>query len=146
MTITHWNNDQFFRLCSHWRDYHIYACSGCLFVLQIHHSQVAGEEYLACRPDPVAAFSGPICGHMNDDHADATKAIVKHYTGLTVESANMLTVDRLGMNVQCTRDGQTFKARVPWVRPAEDRKTIKDVIVEMTRTAAAASKNESVAA
>lgn len=53
---------------------------------------------------------------MNDDHADATKAIVKHYTGLTVESANMLTVDRLGMNVQCTRDGQTFKARVPWVR------------------------------
>lgn len=125
-------------------------------------AQVTGEEYLACSPDPVAAFSGPICGHMNDDHADATKAIVKHYTGLTVESANMLTVDRLGMNVQCTRDGQTFKARVPWVRyeqlqwcgaelhahhrPAEDRKTIKDVIVEMSRTAATAAKNESVAA
>ncbi len=77
---------------------------------------MTGEEYFACTSDPVAAFSAPICGHMNDDHADATRAIVKHYTGLTVESANMLTVDRLGMNVQCTRDGQTFKARVPWVR------------------------------
>lgn len=100
---------------------------------------VSGEEYSAASPDPIFPFSGPVCGHMNDDHSDSTTAIVKHYTGLTVGSASMLTIDRLGMNVQCSRDGQTFKARVPWVRPAEDRKSIKDVIVEMTRAAAAAA-------
>jgi hypothetical protein len=41
--------------------------------------------------------------------------------------------------VQVTRGGQTFKMRLPFVRPAEDRKGVKDVIVEMTRAARAAA-------
>lgn len=100
---------------------------------------VSGEDYFAAQPDPVAPFSGPVCAHMNEDHSDSTRAMVKHYTGLTVQGAKMLVIDRLGMNVQCTRDGQTFKARVPWTRPIEDRKSVKDVIVEMTRASAAAT-------
>lgn len=27
--------------------------------------QVSAEEYAAAQPDPVAKFSGPVCGHMN---------------------------------------------------------------------------------
>lgn len=36
-------------------------------------------EYMATAPDPVAEFSAPILKHMNDDHADTTRAMVKHY-------------------------------------------------------------------
>ena len=78
--------------------------------------QVAPEEYAAAAPDPVYEFSQPVAGHMNADHAKATAAIVKLVTGMGVDSAKILTIDRLGMNVQCSREGQTFKCRVPFTR------------------------------
>ncbi len=46
-------------------------------------------------------------------------------------------VCRLGLAVECKADGKAFTCRVPFVRPAENRKDIKDIIVEMTRAAAA---------
>ena len=78
--------------------------------------QVTGEQYFAAKPDPIAQFSGPIAAHMNNDHEDATKAIVKHVAGITVSKAEILTLDRLGMMVKCERDGDTFKARIPFSR------------------------------
>lgn len=100
--------------------------------------KVTGAEYTAASVDPVAAFSGPVCGHMNADHSESTVAMLKHYVGITVDKATMLSLDRLGVNVACERQGETFKCRLPFPRPAEDRKSIKELIVEMTRAAAAA--------
>lgn len=100
--------------------------------------KVAGDEYAAAQPDPIAPFSAPVAGHMNADHADTTVAVIKHVVGITVDSATILSIDRLGMNVSCTRQGQDFKARLPFPRPATDRKSVKDLIVEMTQAAAAA--------
>jgi putative heme iron utilization protein len=100
--------------------------------------KVSGEEYSAATVDPVAAFSGPVCGHMNADHAESTQAMIKHYIGITVDKATMLSLDRLGVNVACERQGESFKCRLPFPRPAEDRKMIKELIVEMTRAAAGA--------
>ena len=94
---------------------------------------VNGNEYSQAAVDPVAQFSRPVCAHMNEDHQDATVAMIKHYVGITVDKATMLSLDRLGINVACERQGQSFKCRLPFVRPASDRKTIKEVIVEMTR-------------
>ncbi|MEW5301614.1 MAG: hypothetical protein WDW38_002618 [Sanguina aurantia] len=95
-------------------------------------------DYTNAKPDPVTAFSGPVCSHMNDDHMGDTLAIVKHYTGMTVDSITLLDIDRLGMNAVVKRKGDTFKMRLPYPSPAEDRKSIKDAIVLMTRTAKAA--------
>ena len=78
--------------------------------------QIPAEDYFTAKPDPVFQFSGPVAGHMNADHADSTAAIVKNVVGLTVDSAKILTLDRLGMNVSCTRGQQTFKCRVPFTR------------------------------
>jgi putative heme iron utilization protein len=100
--------------------------------------KVAGGDYAAAAPDPVAPFSAPVCGHMNADHSDSTLAMIKHYVGITVDSAELLSIDQLGANVACRRQGQSFKLRLPFPRPATDRKTVKDVIVEMTRAAAGA--------
>lgn len=100
--------------------------------------KVTGEEYAEAQPDPIAAFSGPVAGHMNEDHADSTAAMIKHYVGITVSKATILGIDRLGMSVSCERGKDQFKARLPFPRPATDRKSIKDLIVEMTRASAAA--------
>ena len=35
--------------------------------------QLSTEEYRAALMDPVAAFSTPVCSHMNGDHADDMK-------------------------------------------------------------------------
>ena len=77
-------------------------------------------------------------GHMNDDHSSSTIAMVQHYIGLPqVEKAELVALDRLGFMVQITRTGQTFKLRLPFPRPAEDRKDVKTLIVEMTQTSLA---------
>ena len=46
-------------------------------------AQITAEEYAAAAPDPIHQFSGPVAGHMNEDHADATAAMIKHYVGIT---------------------------------------------------------------
>ena len=78
--------------------------------------QVTGEQYYAARPDPITPFSAPVAAHMNDDHEDATRAIVKHVAGITVSKAEILTLDRLGMVIKCERDRDMFKARIPFLR------------------------------
>ena len=70
--------------------------------------------------------------HMNDDHADSTVAIVKHYVGVPCSEANIVSIDRLGMTVKAKIDimgGQDAKIRVPFTRPAENRKDIKERLV-----------------
>ncbi|PSC75188.1 FMN-binding split barrel [Micractinium conductrix] len=101
--------------------------------------KVTAEEYAEAQPDPIAPFSAPVAGHMNDDHADATAAMIKHYVGITVSKATILNVDRLGMSVACDRGKDQLKVRLPFPRAATDRKSIKDLIVEMTRASAAAA-------
>lgn len=76
---------------------------------------------------------------MNDDHEADTIAMIKHYVGISVDKAKLLDLDRLGMNVDVTRQGQCFKLRLPFTKPAEDRKGIKEAIVEMTKAAKAAA-------
>lgn len=98
------------------------------------------DEYLSTSPDAVAQFSAPILQHMNDDHSETTKAMIEHYVtgGVEIASAQITAVDRLGMYVLVgMNDGQSGKLRLPFPRPAEDRKDVKTLIVEMTNVAMA---------
>ncbi|KAK9816630.1 hypothetical protein WJX72_003062 [[Myrmecia] bisecta] len=94
---------------------------------------IPAKNYLSASPDPVAAFSAPVAGHMNSDHAESIVAMVKAFGGLTVDEAKILSLDRLGMQMQVKRSGEVIKCRLPFVRPVTTRKEIKDVIVEMSK-------------
>jgi len=97
---------------------------------------IAADDYINASVDPIQAFAAPVMGHMNDDHASSTVAMVQHYIGLTsVDSADLVQMDRLGFMVQINRMGQTFKLRLPFPRAAEDRKDVKTLIVKMTQEA-----------
>lgn len=78
--------------------------------------QVTAADYIAASPDPVAKFSEPVCKHMNADHQGDILAMVKYYVGLSVDSAKMLDLDRLGTTLECQRGPtQTFKVRLPFI-------------------------------
>ncbi|GAX84646.1 hypothetical protein CEUSTIGMA_g12067.t1 [Chlamydomonas eustigma] len=94
------------------------------------------EEYSSARMDPVSPFSVPVCSHMNFDHKDDMKAMIRHYVGMQVEDVTMLDLDRLGINFDVKFKDQAFKLRLPYPQPVEDRKAIKEAIVTMTRAAA----------
>ena len=47
---------------------------------------VTPAEYKAAKPDVIAEFSGPIAGHMNEDHMEATIAMVQAVPTLLAEA------------------------------------------------------------
>ena len=55
-----------------------------------------------------------------------------------VDKALIQSLDRLGMTVVCERGKDALKCRLPFPRPATDRKSIKELIVEMTQASAKA--------
>ncbi|XP_030463796.2 uncharacterized protein LOC115683396 isoform X1 [Syzygium oleosum] len=93
------------------------------------------EEYKAAKVDPIAQFTKPVTSHMNRDHAEDTKLIVRHWTSIPVDSAYMLDLDSLGFSVKATCQGSNFKLRVPFPRQAVDRKDVKTLVVEMLQAA-----------
>ncbi len=55
-----------------------------------------------------------------------------------MDKALIQSLDRLGMTVVCERGKDALKCRLPFPRPATDRKSIKELIVEMTQASAGA--------
>ena len=103
------------------------------------------KDYKEAKPDEISAVGGFIASHMNDDHMDATIAMIESAVpGIAATEAIITSVDSLGMFVKVTRKPkdqvQQFKMRLPFPRPATDRKEVKNIIVEMTQAAAPASE------
>ena len=91
-------------------DIHFHGIPLCKWV------QVTPEQVLSASPDPVAPFARFVADHMNRDHQDALKAMVKHFTGLTVDDVQILTLDRLGMDCSSTKDRSPVNCRLPFSR------------------------------
>lgn len=108
---------------------------------------ITPEDYKKAKPDPIAAFSAPVMKHMNDDHADSTIAMVKHYAGMPCSEAQIISMDRLGMTVKAKLEiagGGYSKVRLPYPVEVSDRKAIKEVLVQMTRASSPAPPTGSV--
>ncbi|KAK9826044.1 hypothetical protein WJX74_007645 [Apatococcus lobatus] len=97
---------------------------------------VSASDYAAAQPDPIASFAAPIAKHMNEDHAESTVAMLRHFGKLSAEAAQIVGLDSLGLDLLVTKDSQSFKGRLPFARPALTRKEVREVIVEMTRASA----------
>ena len=103
------------------------------------------EEYVQAKPDPIAEFGPNIAQHMNEDHMPATIAMVHaSVPGMEEDPENKITeavitsVDSLGMYIKVTREKpvkylpQQFKLRLPFPKPAADRKDVKMLIMELS--------------
>lgn len=111
---------------------------------------ITPEDYHNAKPDAIAAFGSHIADHMNDDHQDNTIAMIEgQVPGICAKEAVITSVDSLGMYVKVTRkpedseEMQQFKMRLPFPRRAENRKDVKDLIVEMSKAAAQVTSQSS---
>lgn len=96
--------------------------------------QVSAVDYAAAQPDPVTPFSLPIATHMNEDHAAQMLAITRHYVPLdtAISAANLLTLDRLGMEVECASEQGLFTCRVPFVRCGQALQLLQGMVTSAT--------------
>jgi len=109
---------------------------------------VDAAAWAAGAPDPVAPFGAPVCGHMNDDHADSIAQLASSCAAVggavraaqadaTIAIARMIAIDRLGatLSIVCGPGGGETKVRVPWPGGAEvtERGAVKTALVALTR-------------
>ncbi|KAL4560746.1 hypothetical protein LXL04_032900 [Taraxacum kok-saghyz] len=101
----------------------------------LQSGEFTNKDFREAKVDQIYQFSKPISSHMNKDHSNDTKLIVQHSTSVPVDFAYMLDVDSLGFNVKAGYKNSNLKLRIPFPRPAEERKDVKALIIEMLQAA-----------
>jgi putative heme iron utilization protein len=64
---------------------------------------------------------------------------VRERVRVQVEDAEIVGLDKIGMDLMVKVGDDTWRQRLPFVYPATDRKKVKEVLVDMTKTAQAAA-------
>lgn len=96
---------------------------------------VSAEDYRVAEPDPLMDAAAEIIEHMNSDHAEALRAITRHFGGLEAEEATMMSCDRLGFVIRAkTTEGMKGK-RIAFPEPVRSREDARRVMVAMTKQA-----------
>jgi len=85
-------------------------------------------------PEDAAA----VAGHMNRDHTGDALLIAQAFGGVpSATAASVADVDKLGIVLDVTVDGQQRQVRVPWKERIEERPGLRPAIAQMYRDACA---------
>lgn len=96
---------------------------------------VSRPDYESADPDPLMDAAAGILAHMNADHADALRAIARHFAGLEAEEATMVACDRLGVTIRARTAEGMKGARIAFPEEVRSREDARRVLVAMTREA-----------
>ena len=96
---------------------------------------VAPPDYQAAEADPLVDVAAAILEHMNGDHADAVRAISRHFGGLDAEEATIVACDRLGFVVRARTAEGMKGVRIAFPEPVRTRDQARKAFVDMTRVA-----------
>lgn len=81
--------------------------------------------------DPLADHAAEICKHLNDDHAHALTLLVAAHTGLIVNAARAVGIDKLGLDLEAGAQ----RVRIAFPRPATTPDEARKILVELVRQA-----------
>jgi hypothetical protein len=98
--------------------------------------EVSGDDYISASPDPLYPVANRVIKHMNEDHSDAVIAMIQHYVGVPASTAEIVTLDRLGMTVKANltiAGGSVNKIRVPFPREINQPKDVKEMLVHLIK-------------
>jgi putative heme iron utilization protein len=102
---------------------------------------VPAEEYTRARPDPLSDAAPQIIRHMNADHSDALRSIVRRFAGETVDEASMTAVDRLGFHLRLRTGDRVQGRRVAFAREVRNSEEARATFIEMLRDARSSDAN-----
>jgi hypothetical protein len=92
---------------------------------------VSGTEYMAAAPDPLADSAESIIKHMNEDHAEALRAL----GGESADDVTMVSVDRLGFKLRLRSGERVHSVRLPFPREVTTAGQCREVFMEMLAAA-----------
>lgn len=70
--------------------------------------------------------------HMNDDHSEAVKLYVQAFSDVAeTDSAILLNIDELGMDIACVVNDKDKQVRVPFDPPLNDAGEARQRLVAM---------------
>jgi putative heme iron utilization protein len=99
-------------------------------------SWIEVAEYAAAEPDPLAHAADGIVAHMNEDHADANLAYAQALLGITdATAAQMIAVDRLGVELVVSTPNGLVPARCNYDEPAETADAVRKAVIQLLRRA-----------
>ena len=96
---------------------------------------ISAADYGIASPDPLAQAAPGIISHMNQDHADALRLIVRHYAGENPEAAAITAVDRLGFHLRLKSGDRIHGQRVAFLREVKTTEDARAVFIQMARDA-----------
>jgi heme iron utilization protein len=96
---------------------------------------VSDAAYRDAAPDPLVDSAADIIGHMNRDHAEALRAITRHFGGIEAEETSMMSCDHLGFVVRARTAEGTKGVRIAFPEPVRSRDDARRVFVAMAHAA-----------
>jgi hypothetical protein len=101
-------------------------------------SWVTAEQYATAEPDPLLSVAEGILEHMNTDHADALLDYCRVYGRVEPLTAEMVGVDRYGMDVIATLAGEDRRAvRINFSERTDDTTAVRQQTIALLREARA---------
>lgn len=102
-------------------------------------SWVSAEQYASAEPDTLLDAAERVITHMNDDHADAVLDYCRAFGRLEPVSAEMVGVDRYGMDILATVEGEESRraVRINFAEKADDSDAVRKQTVMLLREARA---------
>lgn len=80
--------------------------------------------------------SDRICKHMNEDHADAVALYAQTFgNSPATKSAQMVSIDAQGMNLNTQVDGQAMPLRIEFDHTLKDSEDAHHTLIEMVKQA-----------
>jgi putative heme iron utilization protein len=97
---------------------------------------VDAAAYATAEVDPLAHAADGIVAHMNEDHADANLAYAQVLLGITdATSAQLVAVDRLGMELVVSTPRGLVPARCNYDEPADSADAVRKAVIQLLRRA-----------
>jgi heme iron utilization protein len=97
---------------------------------------VDADGYGAAAVDPLARAADGVIAHMNEDHADANLAYAQVLLGIAdATSAQLVAVDRLGIELVVSTPGGLVPGRCNFDEPAESADEVRKAVIQLLRRA-----------
>jgi putative heme iron utilization protein len=101
-------------------------------------SWVTAADYAAAEPDPLLPVAQGILRHMNDDHADALLDYCRAFGRVEPSAAELVGVDRYGMDVLATLEGEDKRAvRIHFPERTDTTDAVRKQTIALLREARA---------
>ena len=99
--------------------------------------KIPAADFLAAAPCTIAALTEPSARHLNEDHADHLRQMLRHFTGFPAVKATVVGVDALGLDLLAVAEGEgdegteAVPVRLAYLTPAKDRRSVRERLVHM---------------